>query len=290
MYCLYFLETFIKTFNPIFHWRGEVVEFSVPKNEKRNHEKYSKDTMDLAYDFSRRILKEVGGFIKGIVLFGSAARRRTKSNDIDILVVINDLDVQPSRELVQGYRTILRKVISDVSPKLHITTLRYTSFWEYVRAGDPVGLNILRDGVPILDNEFFMPLQQLLYSGRIRPSPEAIWSYYAKAPVTLNNAKAHLLQGAVDLYWAVIDASHAALMKVGTVPPSPEHVPEMLEEKLVKAGLLHKKYPGICHQFYILMKKITHREIKELSGAEFDKYEKLATDFVDEMKHIVDGK
>ena len=27
----------------------------------------------------------------------------------------------------------------------------YTTFWEYIRAGDPVGVNILRDGVPILD-------------------------------------------------------------------------------------------------------------------------------------------
>jgi len=264
------------------------VEFKVPKQRQENKGKYSQEVKDLAYDFSKRLLKEVKGFIKGIVLFGSAARSRQQSKDIDILVLIDDLDIVVTRELVQGYRIIVKKIVSEVSPKLHITTLRYTSFWEYVRAGDPVGVNMLRDGIPLYDTGFFVPLQRLLYTGRIRPSAESMWTYYSRAPTSLQNARWHLLQAAVDLYWAVIDSSHAALMRLGEVPPSPDHVPELIEEKLVKAGLLHKKYPGILHEFVHLSKNIIHRELKELSGEQFAHYLALAEDYVQTMRTIVE--
>ena len=40
------------------------------------------------------------------------------------------------------------------------------------------------------------------------------------------------MQACVDLYWAGIDAAHAALMAVGAMPPSPEHVPDMMQTHL----------------------------------------------------------
>ncbi len=264
------------------------MEFEVPKQRQENSEKYSKEAKDLAYDFSKRLLKEVRGFVRGIILFGSAARKRQESHDIDILVLIDDLDVVVTKELVQGYRVILKRIVQDVSEKLHITTLRYTSFWEYVRAGDPVGVNMLRDGIPIYDTGFFLPLQRLLYSGRIRPSAESMWTYYSRSSRSVQNAKGHLLQAAVDLYWAAIDASHAALMRLGEVPPSPDHVPELLQEKLVKTGLLDRKYPGILREFVHLSKNIIHRDLQELSGEQFDHYLKLCQEYVDVMRKIVE--
>ncbi len=264
------------------------MEFKVPEQKKENLEKYSDEAKDLAYEFSKRVLKEMRDFIKGIVLFGSAARKRQKSNDVDILVVVDDLSIELTRPLVQGYRVIIQKIVADVSEKLHITTLRYTTFWEYTRAGDPVGVNILRDGVAIYDTGFFMPLQRLLYSGRIRPSAESIWTYYGRTGISLENAKGKLLGAALDLYWAVMDASHAALMRVGEVPPSPEHVPAYLKERLVKPGLLEPKWPGICKEFYHLMKSVSHREIKEIKGELFDHYAQLAHDYVERMRRIIE--
>ncbi len=266
------------------------MEFKVAKQPPENEKKYSDEAKDLAYAFSKRLLKEVRGFIKGVILFGSVARRRQKSGDVDVLVLIDDLDLQVTRELVQGYRVIVKKIVGEVSTKLHITTLRYTTFWEYIRAGDPVGINMLRDGVPLYDTGFFLPLQRLLFTGRVRPSIESIWTYYSRAPTTMQNAKWHVLQAAVDLYWAVIDASHAALMKLGEVPPSPDHVPDLIEEKLVKAGLVDKKYPGVCREFFKLSKSIIHRERKEMSGQEFDHYLALADDYITTMRKIVEKK
>ncbi len=263
------------------------MEFNIEKRNKRNSENYHKSHIDLAYNFSKKAYKEFGGFLKGIVIFGSAAKKKKNVNDIDILVIIDDLTFILTKELVQTYRIITEKIVSEVSDKLHITTLRYTNFWEYVRSGDPVAVNILRDGYPLIDTGFFEPLQALLYQGRIRPSPESVWTYFSKAPQTISNSKWHLLQATIDLYWAVIDAAHAALMKINEVPPSPEHAAEMLEEKLAKPGLIDKKHPKTMNKFYELMKMITNRDIKEISGEQYMYYLKESEEFVKDIEKFL---
>lgn len=263
------------------------MEFNIETQKKEHLKKYEKGDVDLAFSFAKKVYKELGTFLKAIVLFGSAARKKASSKDVDILLVVDDLNLKLTKELVQTYRVIVEKIIADTSPKLHVITLKFSSFWEYVRAGDPIAVNILRDGVALVDTGFFDPLQALLYQGRIRPSPESMWAYYAKAPATLQNAKWHVLQAVLDLYWAVIDSAHAALMKLGEVPSSPDFVPELLNQRMVKAGLLNKKYVKIMDQFYHLSKGITSHEIKEVSGAQFDKYMQEAQEFVDVVQKFM---
>jgi len=142
----------------------------------------------------------------------------------------------------------------------------------------------------LIDVGFFEPLQMLLNNGRIRPTPESVWTYFVRAPSTIENSKWHVTQAGLDLYWAVIDAAHAALMKVGEIPPSPKEVGNMIEEKFVKTKRLNKKYANIMREFYDLSKGIMHREIRYLSGDEYDGYLKKAQDFVEEIKLIVEGK
>ncbi len=177
-----------------------------------------------------------------------------------------------SPEATQTYRVIMQKIISNISKKIHLTTLKFTNFWDYARNGDPVAINIMRDGVALIDTGFFSPLQTLLYQGRIRPTYESIWAYHNRAGTTVMNSKWHILQATIDLYWACIDSAHAALMKIGEIPPSPEHVPEMMINTMVKKGLVTKRYPTIMKDFYELSKKITHRDIKEIKGRDYDSY------------------
>jgi len=96
------------------------------------------------------------------------------------------------------------------------------------------------------------------------------------------------LQATLDLYWAVIDAAHAALMRRNEVPPTPDHVAEMLERVFVKHRQLDKKYVETMRKFYQLSKKITHREIQEVTGPEYEKYYREADDFVKMMKRLID--
>ena len=159
-----------------------------------------------------------------------------------------------------------------------------------MRNGDPVAINMLRDGVPLQDVGIFEPLQMLLFQGRIRPTKESIWNYYARAPATLANANWHVLQACLDLYWAVIDAAHAALMKMGEVPPSPSHVADLIHDKLVKTGHAQKRSADTMRFFYELSKKITHREIREIPGKKYDEYRGLAQEFVNAMKKVIEGR
>ncbi len=265
------------------------MEFMLTKKENPVLETYAKTDVELARHFAKRMHDEFGNFVRAVVIFGSSARKEARTeSDVDILVVVDDVSIALSPELIQTYRVLVEKIIADVSTRLHITSLRFSSFWEYVRAGDPVAINVLRDGVALIDTGFFDPLQVLLKQGRIRPSKESIWSYFFRAPITLHNSKWHVLQATLDLYWASIDAAHAALMSVGEVPPTPEHVADLIELKLVKTGLTDKKYSGIMRNLYKLSKMILYREVKEIEGSEYAKYQKDATDFVDAMRAIVE--
>lgn len=272
------------------------MDFKINSKQKENTSKYAKEDIDIVYEFSKHAKKELQNLLKSIILFGSTARntasneKLSKAHDIDILLILDDVSIQMTPELIQTYRIITEKIIAKISKKLHVTTLRLTNFWEYVRAGDPVAINMLRDGVIILDSGLFEPLQLLLYQGRIRPSPEAIQNYFTMAPQTLHNSRMHIMQACLDLYWAIIDAAHAALMSLNEIPPSPAHVADMIEEKMVKTGLIHKKYAKIMRQFYYLGKSIMHNEITHISGDQYEGYYKEAHEFVFAMQRFIEKR
>lgn len=267
------------------------MQFQTQKRENLNIDKYPNQDLTIAQSFAKRVHNEFGDFLKIVVLFGSAARKQatTPKGDIDVLIVVDDLAIRMTREVIEAYKIIVEKTIGKTSTRLHITSMTITSFWEYIRAGDPIAMNILRDGVAIIDKgDIFEPLQALLLQGRIRPTYESVWTYYGRAPRTLINSKWHVLQATLDLYWAVIDAAHAALMHQGEIPPSPEHAADLLEQKLVKKKLLEQKYADTMQKFYRIMKGITHREIKSVDGKEYEKYYKEAEEFVERMKRFIE--
>ncbi|MBI5390251.1 hypothetical protein HZB02_02080 [Candidatus Woesearchaeota archaeon] len=274
------------------------MDFNIQERKSPTKHLYAKEDIDLAYEFTKKVYQEYGKFISAVILFGSTARNiqtpqdpiRSKAGDIDIMIIVNDTATIMTPELSEAYRLITEKMIVETSKRLHVMTLRLTSFWEYVRAGDPIAINILRDGLALIDTGIFDPLQILLHQGKIRPTKESVWVYYAKAPRTLNNAKGHIIHAVLDLYWAVIDSAHAALMSVGQVPPTPSHVADMMEHELVKNWSLERKYVGVMRKFYSISKAIGHGEINEIKGREFDDYAKEAREFVERMKKIITRK
>ena len=80
------------------------------------------------------------------------------------------------------------------------------------------------------------------------------------------------------------------LMTMDEIPPSPEYVDEMLLEKLVKPGLLERKYAEIARKFYNLSKQIEHRDIKTIDAKAYEKYYVEAEDFVNRMKKFIEEK
>ena len=152
------------------------MQFRVRQRRHPNIPKYPGEGYKLALKFSDLLKKELSQFVKVIVLFGSTARHAEEKSiyepDIDVLVIIDDLSIIMSPEVVESYRVITENLAVKVSKRLHITTMKLTSFWEYMRNGDPVAINMLRDGVPLFDVGVFEPMQMLLFQGRIRPSKE----------------------------------------------------------------------------------------------------------------------
>jgi hypothetical protein len=219
-----------------------------------------------------------------------AAAQPWRERDIDVLLLVNDLTLVLSPEVIEAYRIITENTAAKTSKRLHITTMKLTAVWDYVRQGDPIIVNMLRDGVPLHDIGVFEPVQQLLFDGRIRPSKEAVWVYWARAPQTIANSDWHVLQAALDLYWAVIDAAHAALMHMGETPPTPAHVADLLEQKLVKGKLVAKADATLMRDFYELSKAITHRKIQRMTGTEYDGWRKKADRFLAAMRKVVEKK
>ncbi|MDP3918448.1 MAG: hypothetical protein Q8Q35_00900 [Nanoarchaeota archaeon] len=265
------------------------MKFKIKYKERRDTEQqYPQNEFQTAKKFSSRLYNEFGEFIKAIVLFGNAGKNKEKNGDIDILVIIDDVRINFTEDVVQTYRIILQKIIADTDPKrLHIQSMKFTSFWEYVRSGDPVATNVLRYGIALVDTGIFDPLQMLLDQGRIRPTPESIATYFAQAPKNLEDSKIHLLNAGVDLYWAVINSAHAALMHYGEVPPSPEYVPELMKKTLIKDKKISATSVKTMEEIFLLFKSITKRTRKELSGKDYDKYKIKAEKFVQEMNDYI---
>ena len=163
------------------------MEFKIEKRGHYNIQKYKGPDIDIAHNFAKKIHKEIKDIVKAIVLFGSSARneKTVYEKDIDILIIVDDLGTKISAELGEAYRIIVEKLVKQTSLRIHVTTIKFTNFWDYIRAGDPIGINMLRDGLPLYDEGFFEALQELLKQGRIRPTDESVWTYFARAPATI---------------------------------------------------------------------------------------------------------
>lgn len=154
--------------------------------------------------------------------------------------------------------------------------------------GDPVVLNIIRYGEAMIDMAgFFTPLKFLLLNGKIKSTPEAIYSCLQRAPMHISRSKAAELNSIEGLYWAMVDSAHAALIAKNISPPSPEHIPISLKETFVNNGKLKMKYVVWYRDLLVLHKDITHGKIKDLKGVEIDEWQERTEDFLDVMANLV---
>ncbi len=258
---------------------------------KKEIKKTSLDSdRDIAFDFATKAYKKFRDVIKAIAMFGSAIKQEAVvKSDIDIVIIIDDCTINWDDELISWYREELSKLITSQKYKkeLHINTVTLTAFWEELRAGEPLVINVLRHGEALIDiGGFFDPLKVLLAKGKIRPSPEAIFTTMERTEQHLGRANVDLLNAIESLYWAMVDASHATLMAMNIVPPSPEHVPDLLRMALVDKGSLNKKYLDYYISVRTKAKGIIHGEIIRLKGSEIEELQNKAEDFVRELNEI----
>ena len=246
---------------------------------------------DIAADFATKVYKKFDKIIKSIVLFGSTTKKKAVSgSDLDIIMIIDDVSLNWDQELIAWYREELEK-ITKVNPyrvNLHINTIKLSTWWQDLMRGDPVVLNVIREGQALIDfGGFFEPLKYLLVSGKIRSTPEAIYSLLQRAPAHITRSRVSELNAIEGLYWAMVDSAQAALIASNIEPASPEHIPIDLKEIFVNTNKLKMKYVIWYRDLLMLHKKIVHGDITDLKGAEIDDWQKKAEEFLTEMVRIV---
>lgn len=247
---------------------------------------------DIAMDFATKIHKKFDHLIKASVLFGSQTTGEIKpGSDIDIVLVIDDAAINWDLELTSWYREELAKVIAEQNygRDLHINTVRLTTWWRDLLHGDPVILNIVRQGQVLIDLAgFFNPIKSLLIQGKIHATPEAVYSALQRSPQHLTRSRLALLGAIEGVYWCMVEAAQAALITLGKLPPTPEHVTKMLHESFVEAGVLKSDYVKWYRDIYILHKQISHGEINQVEAKEIEAWQKRAEEFMKTMVVIID--
>lgn len=245
----------------------------------------------IAMDFATKAYKKFEKSIKSIILFGSAVKQTSVSgSDIDIIIVLDDVSINWDQELIAWYRQELDKILraNPYKKDIHINTVKLSTWWEDLLKGDPVIINILRYGEAMIDMAgFFEPLKFLLIKGKIKSTPEAIYSCLQRAPIHIARSKNSELNCIEGLYWAMVDSAHAALIAAQVTPPSPEHIPVDLKETFVNTGKLKMKYVVWYRDLLLLHKKITHGEVKNLKGVEIDDWQDKTEQFLEVMAQLV---
>ena len=246
---------------------------------------------DIAIDFAVKVSQKFDKIVKSIILFGSTIKKnQTAGSDIDIIIVIDDASVKWDQELIAWYREELEKIIktNPYKSSLHINTVKLSTWWQDLMRGDPIVLNILRHGEAMIDLAgFFNPLKYLLISGKIKATPEAIYTCLQRAPTHLARSKSAELGAVEGLYWCMVDSAHAALIAAHVFPASPEHIPFDLKINLVDSGKLKQKYVDWYKDVLVLHKKISHGEVRDLKGIELDMLQQRAEEFLEIMAKIV---
>lgn len=246
---------------------------------------------DIAMDFAKKVYEKFDKLIKSVVLFGSTVKKNAgNSSDIDLVIIIDDASVKFDSELTSWYREELAKIISanPYKKELHINTVKLTTWWQDLLRGDPIVLNIIRYGEEIIDfGGFFRPLRVLMQEGRMKSTPEAIYTSLERAPMHLARSKNAEMAAVEGIYWAMVDASQALLMASKINPESPENISFLLRENFVKKGLLKSESLSLYNDVFELHKGIVHGDIKDVKGEDLDNLQEKTSNFIGEVAGLI---
>jgi len=251
-----------------------------------------KSERDIAMDFAQKVYQKFDKMVKSIILFGSSTKQtKVAGSDIDIILIIDDATIKFDEQLIAWYREELGKIIqaNPYKKDLHINTVKLSTWWQDLSRGEPTIINIIRYGEALIDFAgFFNPLKILLDQGKIRPTPEAIYSALERVPTHIRRSRLAEIGAIEGCYWAFVDSAQSLLMAVKTLPPSPEHITRLLKENFVDKKLLKGKYLIWFRDLHILHKRIMHGEIKNLEGGIIDEWQRRSEEFFKVSLKLID--
>lgn len=279
---------------PWFHMKM-VMQKELNKKQKTDPKKYPtlklESERDIAMDFALKVYQKFDKLIKSIILFGSTAKHTNViGSDIDIIIIVDDASIKFDEKLIFWYREELGKIVQEnpYNKDFHINTVKLTTWWNDFARGDPVVINIIRYGEALIDfGGFFTPLKILLEEGKVKPTPESIYTCLNRVPSHITRSRISQVSAIEGCYWAMIDSSQALLMSIGILPPSPEHIIGMLKENFTDKGILNFKYLKNLKNLMDLHKRISHGEIRNLDGREIDTWQQKSEEYFDVVMKLI---
>ncbi|MBN2094875.1 MAG: nucleotidyltransferase domain-containing protein [Candidatus Aenigmarchaeota archaeon] len=248
-----------------------------------------KDVFKKAESFKKQLLRKHKDLVKTIFMFGSYLRNDfTKESDLDILILLDDTKVMITPEFKDRVTREAFDIAKKTDERLHVQPAwTVTEFWEMVRLSHPLLHTVLRDGWALYDEGFFIPIKKLLERGKIPATLEAVELLMASAPQKIDRAKGvKLYQVTEDCYGAMLNSSQAILMYLGKPVPDPKNTPKAIKEYLVDTKILPKSYFEMLESVIKFRKDVEHKHIKDITGAEVDRWIKKAENYVKEMEKI----
>ncbi|MFA7707561.1 MAG: nucleotidyltransferase domain-containing protein [Candidatus Pacearchaeota archaeon] len=251
-----------------------------------------KSERDIAMDFAQKVYIKFDKMVKAIILFGSSVKHtNVVGSDIDIIILLDNASIKFDEKLIFWYREELGKIIQENPYKqdLHINTVTLTTWWNDLTRGDPTVINIIRYGDVLIDfGGFFGPLRALLEQGKIKPTPEAIYTCLNRVPIHITNSKQAEISAIEGSYWAMVDTAQSLLMSIKVLPPSREHIAILLKENFVDKNMLKMKYVIDFRDLHDLHRKVMHGEIQDINGGIIDSWQKKAEDFFNVAIKIIE--
>lgn len=263
------------------------------KEISKKIKKFSLETrLKSSEKFKDKILELFKGYIKAVIVWGSITRGDfTGKSDVDIYIIFDDtkFPLKKFEEIRSKIDNDIYSAATSIDPRLHPQPiLALTEFIKGIRYTHPLFYNIVREGYAIYDTGFFIPMRKLLELGEFPVTPESAHQRIDSVPKRVERVKSvKLYMIAEDMYYAMLDAAQAVLMYIGLGPPVPKLVAKELRENLVKQGLLEEEYAKMIEDITDFRKKVEHKEIKDISGAEVDEWIKKTERYVDRFEKLL---
>ena len=246
-----------------------------------------------------RIVSKFEKYVVSYVIAGSLIRGEAHEySDLDVSIIIDDTDVTKTtsgelklklRNIASNEARIAEKDSGLTKPILNVQVWILSEFWTGLKRAEPVFYTTLRDGVPIYDRGMFSPWKLMLQRGQLIPSPESIRRYIddGKKYIDRMNMKVKSI-ATDDLFWSIVDPSQGILMLLGVPPGSPNQVANQINEHLVKANLLDRKYYQTYVKINKLRKDLEYGKLKDVNNSKIVQLIDESIKYIEAINNLYD--
>ncbi|NQU78983.1 hypothetical protein HQ545_04405 [Candidatus Woesearchaeota archaeon] len=242
------------------------MESDLKSIKKHNTDKFSGSRFADAGKVADAVLEKHKDILASILV------HRPDGDKLEMMFIIDDFNNVVFAQQAAEVKIFAAGIAYDNSLSVQSDSMIASDVWKSFKNRDDKIMDVFRNSYSIHDNGFFLPLQDLLVKGKVRPSKESVNIYFLKADRSMKTANQNVGRAVIDLYWAVTDAAHAAVMVAGMTPPSPNDLAKIVKDELVRRNLVHSRCAKIVENIHDTAKRIMHREVFEISGREYDAY------------------